>query len=63
MPLVLDTNIVLDLLTPFTFLRDGALSTSGPAEDVMTRDALSECFGLALTVSRHGGRWAVAAAR
>ncbi|HEX4818908.1 MAG TPA: ATP-binding cassette domain-containing protein [Acidimicrobiales bacterium] len=38
-------------------LRSGRVLGSGPIDDVLTSDSLSECFGLAVTLERRGGRW------
>jgi len=38
-------------------LRDGRVLASGPIEDVLTSESLSDCFGLAVTLERRGGRW------
>ena len=37
-------------------LRAGEVVAAGPADDVLTQDALSETFGLSLSLSRTGGR-------
>jgi iron complex transport system ATP-binding protein len=57
---VLVTHHVEEIPTGFThalLLRDGRIVASGPVEQIVTDDALSECFGLALTVGRNGDRW------
>jgi iron complex transport system ATP-binding protein len=38
-------------------LRDGRVTASGLARDVLTAANLSETFGLALAVERRRGRW------
>jgi iron complex transport system ATP-binding protein len=38
-------------------LRDGEVVAAGPADDVLTEAALSETFGLSLTLTRTGGRF------
>jgi iron complex transport system ATP-binding protein len=43
--------------THAALLRDGALISAGPAEEVLTDAALSEGFAIALHVERRGGRW------
>lgn len=43
-------------------LRDGRLVLAGKAEEVLTPQALSACFGLALNVEHRSGRWLAAAA-
>ena len=35
---------------------------AGPIAEVLTADALSECFGLPLVLERHGDRWTARAA-
>jgi iron complex transport system ATP-binding protein len=42
-------------------LRGGVPLAAGPADETMTADALSACFGLDLTLARDGGRWAARA--
>jgi iron complex transport system ATP-binding protein len=65
-PLVLVTHHleeVPETATHALLLRDASIVASGPIEEVLTADHLSECFGLALTVGRHAsttpgaGRW------
>jgi iron complex transport system ATP-binding protein len=38
-------------------LRDGRVQASGPIDDVLTADALSECFGVKVVLERRGGRF------
>jgi iron complex transport system ATP-binding protein len=38
-------------------LRGGEVVAAGPADDVLTAEALSETFGLSLSLSRTGGRF------
>jgi iron complex transport system ATP-binding protein len=38
-------------------LRRGTVVTSGPVEDVLTDDPLSDCFELGVEVERRDGRW------
>jgi len=38
-------------------LRSAEVVASGPIEDVLDSASLSECFGLALRVVRHGRRY------
>ncbi|MBE7187187.1 MAG: ABC transporter ATP-binding protein [Jatrophihabitans endophyticus] len=57
---VLVTHHVEELppgITHVLLLRDGAVVASGLAPDVLTRQALSQTFGLDLTVERRDGRW------
>lgn len=58
--LVLVTHHVEEIPSGFThglLLRDGAVHVAGPLEEVLTAHHLSEAFGLALVVERHGDRW------
>jgi iron complex transport system ATP-binding protein len=57
---VLVTHHVEEIPTGFThalLLRDGGVVAAGPIGETITDETLSECFGLALTVSQNGGRW------
>ena len=38
-------------------LRSGHVLALGPISEVLTSASLSECFGLAVTLERRGGRW------
>ncbi|MGW5350045.1 ABC transporter ATP-binding protein [Streptomyces sp. NPDC004031] len=38
-------------------LKEGRVLTSGPAEQVLTGEQMTRCFGRPIEVSRHGGRW------
>lgn len=38
-------------------LRNGTALAKGPLQDVLTADALSECFGLPLRLEHRDGRW------
>jgi iron complex transport system ATP-binding protein len=38
-------------------LRDGRVLTAGRAQDVLTGDRMTECFGRPIEVSKHEGRW------
>lgn len=40
-------------------MREGMILASGPAAEVLTSEALSECFDLDLRVSYEDGRWSV----
>ena len=55
----------LEELPPSTthaaLLRDGELVASGAVEDVLTDAALSDCFGMPISVARRAGRWAAVA--
>ena len=43
-------------------LRAGRVAACGPADDVLADEPLSDCFGVAVRVSRHHGRWTARAA-
>ena len=58
--LVLVTHHVEEVPIGFThglLLREGRVVAGGPLADVLTDAALSEAFGLPLTVEQSGGRW------
>src|SRR5262249_25614946 len=38
-------------------LRDGRMLAAGPADDVLTSDLVSACFGYPVMIARHDGRW------
>lgn len=38
-------------------LRDGRMLAAGTADDVLTSDLVSACFGYPVTIARHDGRW------
>ena len=38
-------------------LKDGRVLAAGPIDDALTSESLSDCFGLAVTLERRGGRW------
>jgi iron complex transport system ATP-binding protein len=64
-PVVLVTHHVEEIPPGFThvlLLRDGQVAAAGPLEATLTAAALSECFGLAVTLERRGDRWSAAAA-
>ena len=44
-------------VTHALLLRGGAVVAAGPIEQTLSADALSQTFGVALEVDRHGGRW------
>jgi iron complex transport system ATP-binding protein len=59
-PVVMVTHHVEEIPASFThalLLRDGHALAQGPVEDVLTADALGECFGLPLELERRDGRW------
>ena len=51
---------VAALMASTACLMNGSLAV-GSVEETITDDALSACFGLALTVSHNDGRWAARA--
>ncbi|HEX5267204.1 MAG TPA: ATP-binding cassette domain-containing protein [Acidimicrobiales bacterium] len=59
-PMVLVTHHVEEIPAGFThavLLRAGRVHAAGPLDEVLVDASLSECFGLALRVVRHGARW------
>jgi iron complex transport system ATP-binding protein len=59
-PMVLVTHHTEEIPDGFThalLLRDGAVLTMGPLDEVLTAENLSACFGLDLTLERRDGRW------
>jgi iron complex transport system ATP-binding protein len=59
-PMVLVTHHVDEIPPGFTHLllvKDGRTLASGPLGATLTAGALSECFGLPLTVEQRGGRY------
>ncbi|MFI9628359.1 ABC transporter ATP-binding protein [Streptomyces sp. NPDC052042] len=44
-------------------LRDGRCVASGPADEVLTTDRVSDCFGHPVRISRTDGRWSARAGR
>jgi iron complex transport system ATP-binding protein len=38
-------------------LRDGRVIAAGPIDEELTSAALSECFGIDVTLDRRNGRW------
>ena len=63
--LVLATHHLEELpasTTHAALLRKGRLLAAGPVGDVLRDDELSACFGLALEITRHGGRYSARAA-
>jgi iron complex transport system ATP-binding protein len=58
--LVLVTHHVEEIAVGFThglLLREGRVIASGRLEDVMTDPALSDAFGMPITVQQDAGRW------
>jgi iron complex transport system ATP-binding protein len=63
-PMVLVTHHVEEIPRSFThvlLLRAGRVAAAGPVSEVLTADALSDCFGLALALDRRDGRWSARA--
>lgn len=59
-PIVMVTHRVEEIPSSFThalLLRCGRVTAAGPLSDVVVSDRLSDCFGLALDVSRTAGRY------
>ncbi len=59
-PLVLVTHHAEEIppgTTHAALMRDGRLRAAGVLETVLTSAAVSDCFGLEVTVGRDGGRW------
>lgn len=59
-PFVLVTHHVDEIPPGFThvlMLNDGRITASGPLDATLTAEALSTCFGLALELNRHNGRF------
>jgi iron complex transport system ATP-binding protein len=64
-PLVLVTHHIEEIppgTSHAALVRAGRIIHSGVAVDVLTSDAVSECFGVTVTVERSNGRWAAHAA-
>lgn len=65
-PMVLVTHHVEEIPGSFThalLLRDGGVVFSGPLAEAMDAAHLSSCYGMALAVSHHDGRWSARRAR
>ncbi len=59
-PMILVTHHVEEIppgITHTALLKGGAMVASGPVDEVLTSQAVSEAFSLAVTVERQGGRW------
>jgi iron complex transport system ATP-binding protein len=59
-PIALVTHHVEEIPANFThalLLREGRALASGPIEEVITGDLLSECFGLTVSIERTNGRF------
>lgn len=46
-----------DAFTHILLLREGRVLVSGPICSTLTEESLSDCFGLAVTLTHTGGRW------
>ena len=58
--MMLVTHHVDEIPPGFThalLLRDGRVLVAGKIDRVLTSANLSECFGVPLTLERHGHRW------
>jgi len=65
-PSVLVTHHVDEIPPGYThllLLKDGRILSAGPIDDSLTEAALSECFGLRLTLERRAGRWSAFGAK
>jgi len=63
-PLVLVTHHLEEIppgVTHAALLRRGALMAAGPIAEVLSDDAVSDTFGVAVAVERRGDRWAARA--
>jgi iron complex transport system ATP-binding protein len=63
-PLVLVTHHLEEIppgVTHAALLRGARLLAAGPVDEVLTGDAVSDAFGIAVDVERRGGRWAARA--
>lgn len=59
-PMILITHHVDEIPESFThalLMSDGEPAASGPIEDIITTQNLTQMFGIALTVERRDGRW------
>ncbi|MFN0029445.1 MAG: ABC transporter ATP-binding protein [Acidimicrobiales bacterium] len=59
-PMVLVTHHVEEIPASFThglLLRDGRVVFAGPLPEAMAPERISQCFGMALDITRHEGRW------
>ena len=59
-PMVLVTHHLEEIppgVTHAALLRGGRLRAAGPVGEVLTDAAVSDAFGVAVAVERHGGRW------
>ncbi len=59
-PIVLVTHHVEEIPAGFThalLLDEGRIVAAGPLDEVLSAEALSSCFGMALELERRHGRW------
>ena len=59
-PMALVTHHLEEIPATFTHvlvLAHGTVLASGPIDDTLTSDVLSEAAGIAVVIDRHGGRW------
>lgn len=64
LPIALVTHHLEEIPSTFThvlLLRDGTVLASGPIDETLTANAVSEAVGIPVVVDRHGGRWAARA--
>jgi iron complex transport system ATP-binding protein len=65
-PMVLVTHHLEEIPPSFThglLIRNGRIIASGPLAEVLTREAVTECFELPVDVSSEDGRWTARARR
>jgi iron complex transport system ATP-binding protein len=63
-PLVLVTHHLEELppgVTHAALLRSGRLVATGPVDEVLTDESVSDAFGVSVAVERRGGRWSARA--
>src|SRR5690606_10562597 len=63
--MVMVTHHVEEIPVGFThvlLIRDGGIVAAGPIEETLSADSLTEAFGMPITVSAEGGRYAARAA-
>jgi iron complex transport system ATP-binding protein len=59
-PMILVTHHLEEIppgITHAALLREGGMVVAGPIADVLTDEAVSDVFGVAVTVDRRSGRW------
>ena len=63
-PMILVTHHLEEIppgVTHAALLRNGSLVAAGPIDEVVTDSAVSDAFGVSVSVERHGGRWSARA--